>query len=118
MTKFVQEIEVRHIVETLETKQADYKPKIIYCLVERNIQQRLFSKSNGEYINPGPGTIVDAALVERQGDQLYDFFLIPHKVTFGTAKPVLYKVAYNTSGMTKEGFETSTYHLCYNYFNY
>jgi aubergine-like protein len=118
MTKLVQDLEVRHIVDTLETKQAGYKPKIIYCLVDRNIQHRLFSKPNGECLNPGPGTIVDTALVEKQGDQLYDFYLIPHKATVATAQPVLFKVTYNTSGMTKDRFETSTYHLCYNYFNF
>jgi hypothetical protein len=35
-----------------------------------------------------------------------------------TAQPVLYRVAYNTSTLNKNDFETSTYHLCYNYFNF
>jgi len=69
-------------------------------------------------LNPGSGTIVDTALVERQGDNIYDFFLIPHKATVATAQPVLFKVVYNTSHLSKDQFETSTYHLCYNYFNF
>jgi hypothetical protein len=44
--------------------------------------------------------------------------MIPHKVTVGTAKPVLFKCVYNTTEISKDQFETSTYHLCYNYFNY
>jgi hypothetical protein len=52
-----------------------------------------------------------------QGDKIFDFFLISHYVTTGTAKPVLYRVEYNTSTLNKNDFETSTYHLCYNYFN-
>ena len=37
MTALVQELEVRLITETLENKVAGYKPKIIFCLVDRNI---------------------------------------------------------------------------------
>lgn len=69
-------------------------------------------------MNPGPGTVVDTAVVESQGDTQFDFYLIPHKATVATAQPVLYKVVYNTASMTKDQFETSTYHLCYNYFNF
>ena len=118
MTTLVQEIEVKAITEAIETKQPGYKPKIVYCLVDRNIQHRLFSKPNGECLNPGPGTVVDTSLVENQGDKIYDFYLIPHKATVATAQPVLFRVAYNTSAITKDQFETSTYHLCYNYFNF
>ena len=118
MTALVQELEVRLITETLENKVAGYKPKIIFCLVDRNIQHRLFSKPNGECLNPGPGTVVDTSLVELQGDKIFDFYLIPHKASVATAQPVLFKVAYNTSQLSKDQIETSTYHLCYNYFNF
>jgi aubergine-like protein len=69
-------------------------------------------------LNPGNGTVVDTAVVEVQGDQIFDFYLIPHKATVATAQPVLFKSVYNTTGINKEQFETSTYHLCYNYFNF
>jgi hypothetical protein len=85
MTALVQEYEVKFISDALENKQAGYKPKIIYCLVDRNIQHRLFSKPNGDCLNPGPGTVVDTSLVEFQGDKIYDFYLIPHKATVATA---------------------------------
>ena len=118
MTKLVQEHEIKVITELLENTTPGYTPKIIYCLVDRNIQHRLFAKQQQDCLNPGPGTVVDTALVENQGDNTYDFYLIPHKATVATAQPVLYKAAYNTSKLTKEVFETSTYHLCYNYFNF
>lgn len=69
-------------------------------------------------MNPSPGTVLDSALVENQGDLTYDFFMIPHKATVATAQPVHYKVVYNTSNLTKDQFELSTYHLCYNYVNF
>ena len=37
MTALVQDLEVKLITDTLENKVAGYKPKIIYCLVDRNI---------------------------------------------------------------------------------
>lgn len=59
---------------------------MIYCFVDRNITHRLFFKENGnDPVNPGPGTVLDTALVESQGDKLFDFFMIPHKATVATA---------------------------------
>lgn len=118
MTALVQDLEVKAISQLLETTTQGYKPKIVYCLVDRNIQHRLFHKTGHDCLNPGPGTVLDQALVENQGDNVFDFYLIPHKATVATAQPVLYKVTYNTSSLNKDQFETCTYHLCYNYFNF
>ena len=70
--------------------------------VDRNVSHRLFYKDNGDVLNPGPGTVLDVALVEEQGDRLFDFFMIPHKATVATAQPVHYNVVYNTSDLSKE----------------
>lgn len=118
LTQKVSEYEVKLITDLLENTTQGYKPKILYCLVDRNIQHRLFAGQGAALLNPCNGTVVDTALVENQGDTLYDFYLIPHKATVATAQPVLYKAVYNTTQMTKDQFETSTYHLCYNYFNF
>lgn len=58
------EYEVPRIIETLSTFTNNYKPRILYVFVDRNINHRLFYKSNGDVLNPGPGTVVDASLVE------------------------------------------------------
>ena len=60
----VEQIEIKVITDMLETTTPGYKPKIVYCLVDRNIQHRLFHKSGGDVLNPGPGTCVDAGVVE------------------------------------------------------
>ena len=44
--------------------------------------------------------------------------MIPHSATVATAQPVFFRVAYNTSQLTKIQFQTATYHLCYNYYNF
>jgi hypothetical protein len=85
LTALVEKLEVGVITNMLENTAPGYHPKIIYCLVDRNIQHRLFHKLQGDTVNPGPGTCVDTGVVESQGDQLYDFYLIPHKATVATA---------------------------------
>nr|AEX87970.1 Otiwi8 [Sterkiella histriomuscorum] len=110
--------EIQRVLEVIQSFQQGYNPMVIYCFVDRNVSHRLFYKANGDVMNPSPGTVLDSALVENQGDQTYDFFMIPHKATVATAQPVHFKVVYNTSSMNKEQFEMSTYHLCYNYVNF
>ncbi len=85
MTLKVQDHEVKVITDLLENTAQGYKPKILYCLVDRAIQHRLFYRLNGACLNPGPGTVVDTALVENQGDHKFDFYLVPHKATVATA---------------------------------
>ncbi len=120
MTEKVKNHEVKVITDLLENTSPGYHPKIIYCLVDRNITHRLFYDTHGDYLNPGNGTVVDTAVVEMQSsDKIYDFYMVPHKATVATAQPVLYRVVYNTAtNITKDQFETSTYHLCYNYYGY
>lgn len=110
--------EVNHIIASINEYQQGYKPKIVYCLINRMSGHRLFAKSNGDVWNPGPGTLVDSSIVENQGDKEFDFVMIPHKATVATAMPVLFKVIYNTSGLEKKDIETFTYHLCYGYANW
>ncbi len=104
MTAKVQEHEVRVITNFLEETIPGYKPKILYCLVNRKNHHRVFVKTAQDCLNPGSGTVIDSAVVEVQGDTLYDFYMIPHKVTVATAQPVLYQTVYNTTGMTKDQF--------------
>ena len=44
LTTLVKDLEIKLISDTLETKQKGYTPKIIYCLIDRNITHRLFYK--------------------------------------------------------------------------
>lgn len=74
------------IVKYLEGFSKGYHPRLLYCLVNRKISHRLFAKGQGnDVLNPGPGTVVDTALIELQGDNIFDFFMIPHNATVATA---------------------------------
>lgn len=73
------------MIESIKSFAQSYNPRIVYCMVERRVSHRLFSKDNGDVKNAGPGTCLDASLVIRQEDQLFDFFMVPHKATVATA---------------------------------
>jgi aubergine-like protein len=103
----------------------NYDPKFLHVLINKNTQTRLFEKVNGAVTNPGPGTLVDIGIVERDGgnansvNTLFDFFMISNNnPTTATALPVSYKVIANTSGLTKREIEEFTYHQCYSYFGF
>jgi hypothetical protein len=112
-------LELEQIIKTINGYTSGYSPKIMYCFVDKRITHRLFEKANGNgYVNPAPGTCIDTGLVENQGEEKFDFFLIPHKATVATALPVHYNVAYNTTQIKKKDLEQLTYHLCYSYVNF
>jgi len=109
------------MIQAMEGFEPGYKPMILYIFVDKRINHRIFEKdgnNGGEYFNPGPGTTLDAAFVEEDGPRIFDFYMIPHKATVATALPVHYRVAYNTTDMDKNAIETTTFHLCYGYFNF
>jgi len=54
---------------------------------------------------PGKGTVIDTAVVEVQGDKIFDFYMIPlrgHDSWGSTSRPVLYKSVYNTTDINKD----------------
>eukprot|EP00347_Sterkiella_histriomuscorum_P023353 403334969 len=109
--------EIEKVLKTISQFKKGYDPMIIYCLIDKKTSLRLFHKENIEAQNPSPGTVLDNQLVKNNGEQIFDFYMIPHKALSGTAKPVHFNVVHNTSTISKEQFEISTYHLCYNYAN-
>ena len=112
-------LEVEDVVKLIQNYSPNYKPQIVYSLVDKRINTRFTEKRHDEYQNPAPGTVVDQGLVEHPGNQAsFDFYMIAHKATIATALPVHYYVVANRTNMTKEQVEQFTYHLCYNFFNF
>jgi hypothetical protein len=68
--------------------------------------------------NPYSGTVVDSGIVQNDGDQHFDFFMVPHDATVATARPVHFKVVYNSTSLNKDQIELSTYHLCFGYYGF
>ena len=62
-------------------------------------------------MNPGKGTVVDSVVVENEGKQLFDFYMVSNdNPPMATALPVHYRVAMNTTDMSKKEFEEMVYH--------
>ena len=112
-------IEVPTVLEAIRNYSGSMKDaNVTYCFVNQKLNQRLFVKNNGNYINAGAGTVVDTQIVKTQEESRFDFYLVPHSATVATALPVHFDVKYNDCQFDKQAFETLTYHLCYNYFNF
>ena len=53
MTELVKKLEVKVISDLLENTTPGYNPKIVYCLIDRHTQHRIFYKENDNVLNPG-----------------------------------------------------------------
>lgn len=94
----------------------NYNPKVLFVILNKKVQTRLFEKVNGEVCNPGPGTFVDTGIVENDGANLFDFYMVANdNPKTATALPVHYKIVTNTTGMTKKEVQELIYAQCYSY---
>ena len=127
MRKKVLEEEIPQLIKSIRHRKYQYAPDFIVLIVNKRINQRFFEYVNDhtmydqrdltKIINPAKGTIVDSGMVEREGPNVFDFFLISQDVTQGSALPVHFFVALNSASMTKQQIEDLTYALCFNYYN-
>jgi len=63
------EKEIPFVINAVQGYAQGYNPKVLYVLTNKRISHRLFEPGQyqGEYVNPGPGTVLDTALVESEG---------------------------------------------------
>ena len=58
-------------------KKPDYNPGVIFILVNKKINQKLYKDLSGKAINPNSGTVVGRG-ISRYG---FDFHISPHFVS-------------------------------------
>merc|ERR1719506_868339 len=96
-------------------------PKITLVVVNKRINQRMFTQSGHQINNPQPGTIIDTSLVENsQDNKVFDFFLVPQMTTQGCVTPTHFFVSLNESyeDVTKGDIENLTFQMCFMYSNW
>lgn len=94
--------EINQVSETILSFSPNYKPQILYTLVDKRINSRFTEKKGDDYQNPAPGTVIDTGLTEHAPTQSsFDFYMIAHRATIATALPVHYFVASNNTKMNK-----------------
>lgn len=126
------------MIQTFESFDSTYKPRLAVIVVKKRIHARLFSKNlsdsnnfneqnnNATLTNPPPGTVVDSHCVHKYW---YDFFLVSQSVKqgmrfynfiyrIGTVTPTHYHVVYDTSNLNPLYIQLLTYKMCHLYYNW
>ena len=119
-----------HIREKLGINPEQWDPKIIYIIVNKRVNTRLFTQtlqgdlgSQGtgrpvgitrDFLTAHSGTLITSEITTRK----YDFYLISQKITQGVAIPTHYHVLYDSSNLEPEKLYLLTYRLCFLDFNW
>ncbi|CAB0010469.1 unnamed protein product [Nesidiocoris tenuis] len=93
----------------------DYKPKLLFVVVQKRIMTRLFLKTGSTLENPPPGSVMDHTITRRD---LHDFFLVSQSVRQGTVTPSHYIVIHNTTSMTPDQIQRISYKMTHLYYNW
>ena len=132
--------EVESIFNMMAAKFENYKPKLLFAVINKKVHTRFFKKDTGtsggrgyggrgrgrggfrggaeerhDLVNPDSGTVIHSDIVN---DKIYEFLIMPQYVNEGTGTPVRVHVIYDTSGLSLNVFEDLTNSLCYGYDNW
>lgn len=108
-----QEIEIRQLQEAIKTLNLD--TKLVFIVVQKRINTRLFLKDRDNSLNPPAGSIVDQEVTRRN---LFDFFLVAQHVRQGTVTPTHYIVLHNDTVIKPDNIQRLSYKLCHMYYNW
>lgn len=117
---YVNEIEKTHLESKLReryARSAEPMPlKLVYIIVSKSTNTRLFLRRGNDVQNPEPGTVVDNTITL---EERYEFFLVSQRSSQGTVSPTNYNVISDSSGLTPEKIQIWTYiqtHMYYNWY--
>lgn len=114
MVNMIVDKELKKIIELLDKKFGNSRPKIMLVMVTKRIDDR-FALAGNCLKNPEPGFMVYKDVVK--GERA-NFFLVAQKVTQGTANPTHYEIVYNELSMSFDDIVGLTYDLTWNYYNW
>jgi len=106
---------IPHIREKLGLQIEQWDPKIIYIIVNKRVNIRLFEYNNNyDILTSRSGTLVAKDITS----QYYDFYLISQRITQGAAIPTHYIVIYDDAKIEAEKIYHLTYRLCFLDYNW
>ena len=111
---YVKNHEIKAIKECF--KYNGHAPKLLFVVVSKRINTRLFTAGGREGCgNPPPGTVVDdkITLPER-----YDFFLVSQSIREGTVAPTSYNVLEDTSDLPPDKVQQLAFKMTHLYYNW
>jgi aubergine-like protein len=91
-----------------------YNPNLVYVLVNKKTNCKLYSQSGRGIDNPQPGTLVNSVIIPES----QSFYLVAHAVTQGMASPSLYRIISNEGGVDNMAVARLAFKLCYMYYNW
>jgi aubergine len=91
-----------------------YNPQLIYVLVNKKTNAKLFVNGNRGPENPQPGTVVNSIIIPEN----QSFYMIGHAVTQGMASPTLYRIINNDGNMDPMVIAKLAFKLSYMYYNW
>lgn len=91
-----------------------YNPNLVYVLVNKKTNCKLYSRSGKGIQNPQPGTFVNSVIVP-DGQS---FYLVAHAVTQGMASPTLYRIISNEGAVDHMSIAKLAFKLCHLYYNW
>ena len=105
--------EVDCMKSTIRTFQG-YDPHLVYVLVNKKTNAKLFVQGNRGIENPQSGTVVNSVIIPES----QSFYLIAHTVTQGMASPTLYRIIHNDGNVNPLAIAKLAFKLCYMYYNW
>uniref|UniRef100_A0A1I8IBU2 PIWI-like protein 3 n=2 Tax=Macrostomum lignano TaxID=282301 RepID=A0A1I8IBU2_9PLAT len=111
----VQQQEVKAIYAAIRGYDPSYRPKLVFMVVQKRINQRLFLLQGNNFSNPPPGTVLDHSITR---PEMMDFFLVPQHVTQGTVTPTHYIVVECAGDIPVDEIQQLTFRSCHLYYNW
>lgn len=112
---YLMKLEVEPLIAKLKQIYQTESPKLVYIVVNKRVNTRIFKKIGSLHLNPKPGTVIDRKIVLPKRN---DFFLVSQHVGQGTVSPTYYNIVYNNSGLPKDKIEILTFKFTHLYYNW
>ena len=109
-----QDAEVASIKNLIRTSYQNYHPKLVYVIVNKKTNAKLFVETPSGYQNPRPGTLINSMIIPEDES----FYLVSHFVKSGMASPTLYRIIENESKFDLFTIARLAFKLCYLYYNW
>ncbi|KAL5260484.1 hypothetical protein ACHWQZ_G010579 [Mnemiopsis leidyi] len=113
--ELVRELEIEAIKRAMSELQLQ-ETELVFTVVSKRINTRLFMKRGTNYQNPFQGTVVSNKITKC--DQAFDFFIVSQSVNQGTVSPTHYTVLEWRTSLRPEDLQRICFRLCHMYFNW
>lgn len=108
---------VEPVVKMMEEYYGLKRPRLVYVMIRKSLNNRFFRVFEGKCINPPIGTLINSQVTSNNS---YNFYLVSHDICRkgGSITPYNYKVIYSDSTLEEGILQSMLYGQCFSYPNY